>query len=82
MPSLKYFCYVITSWYTFVELSLKRLKPVFTTSVGGIMIIDAGSVLEWLERRDCYRHGLSLKPTHAILLCPGERRFTTLSPVW
>ena len=29
-----------------------------------------------IERRDCDRHGPSLKPTRAILLCPWERHFT------
>ena len=31
-----------------------------------------GSVVEWLERRDCDQHNLSSKPIHAIILCPGE----------
>ena len=41
-----------------------------------------GSVVEWLERRDCDRHGLGLKRTRAILLCPWERHLTALSPAW
>ena len=28
------------------------------------------------------QHGLSSKPTRAILLCPWERHFTALSPAW
>ena len=28
------------------------------------------------------QHGLGLKPTHVILLCPWKRHFTALSPVW
>ena len=28
------------------------------------------------------QHGLSSKPTRAILLCPWERYFTALSPAW
>ena len=40
-----------------------------------------GSVVEWLEHRDCDRHGLGSKPTRAILLCIWERHLTTLSPV-
>ena len=34
-----------------------------------------GSVVEWLERRNCDRLGLGSKPTRAILLCPWERHF-------
>ena len=41
-----------------------------------------GSVVEWLERRDCDRHGLGSKSTRAILLCPWERHFTALFPAW
>ena len=39
-------------------------------------------MVEWLERRDCDRHGLGSKPTRAILLCPSERYFTAPSPAW
>ena len=40
-----------------------------------------GSVIEWLECRNCDQHGLNSKPTGAILLCPWERvDFTALSP--
>ena len=31
-----------------------------------------GSVVEWLKRPECDRHGLASKPTCAILLCPWE----------
>ena len=41
-----------------------------------------GSVVEWLKRRTYDRHGPGSKPTCAILLCPWERHFTALSPVW
>ena len=41
-----------------------------------------GSVVEWLERRDCDRHDLGSKPSRAIPLCPWERHFTALSPAW
>ena len=41
-----------------------------------------GRVVEWLERRDCDRHGLGSKPTRTILLCPWERHLETLSPAW
>ena len=40
------------------------------------------SVVEWLKRRARDQHGLGSKPTFAILLCPWERYFTVLSPVW
>ena len=42
-----------------------------------------GSVIEWLECRNCDQHGLDSKPTGAILLCPWERvDFTALSPAF
>ena len=41
-----------------------------------------GSVVEWLKRRDCNRHGPGSKPTHTILLRPWEKHFTALSPTW
>ena len=46
------------------------------------MLNLVGSVVEWLERRKCTRHGLDSKPTSAILLCPRKRHFTVLSPIW
>ena len=39
-------------------------------------------MVEWLKHRACDQYGLGLKPTHAILLCPWERHFTTLSSAW
>ena len=39
-----------------------------------------GSLVEQLKCRDNHRHGLGLKPTSAILLCPWERHFTALFP--
>ena len=38
--------------------------------------------VEWLKRRARDQHSLGLKPTRAILLCPWERHFTTISPAW
>ena len=38
--------------------------------------------VEWLELRDCDRHGLGSKPSHTILLCPWERHVTALPPAW
>ena len=35
-------------------------------------------MVEWLERRDCDRHGLGSKPTRAIPLCPWERHLTAV----
>ena len=37
------------------------------------------SVVEWLKRWARDQHGLGSKPTRAILLCPWERHFATLS---
>ena len=34
-----------------------------------IMYAFVGSVVEWLDCRDCDRHGLGSKPTRPILLC-------------
>ena len=42
------------------------------------MILNSGSVVEWLKGRACDQDGLGLKPTRAILLCPWERHFTAL----
>ena len=36
-------------------------------------------MVEWLERCNCDQHGLSSKPTHAVLLCPWERHFMVSS---
>ena len=44
--------------------------------------MQVGSVVEWLERRDCDRHGLDSKPTRAIPLCPRQWHFTALSHTW
>ena len=41
-----------------------------------------GSVVEWLKCWACDQHGLSSKPTRAMLLCPWERHFTAHSPAW
>ena len=43
---------------------------------------QVGSVVEWLKRQARDQHGLDSKPTRAILLCPWERHFTTLSLAW
>ena len=39
-------------------------------------------MVKWLEHQACEQHGLSSKPTRAILLCPWERHFTAYSPAW
>ena len=44
--------------------------------------INVSSEVEWLKYRTDDHHGLGLKPTCVILLCPGERYFTALSPAW
>ena len=33
-------------------------------------------------RRDCDQHGLGLKATRTILLCPSETRLTSLFHAW
>ena len=43
-----------------------------------ILCSYVGSVVGWLERRECDRHCLGSKPTRAILLCPWERHFPLL----
>ena len=47
-----------------------------------ILFNIVGSVVEWLEHRDCHRHGFDLKPTRAILLCPWERHLKAVSRAW
>ena len=39
-------------------------------------------MVEWLKCQAHDQHSLGSKPTHAILLCPWERRSTALSPAW
>ena len=45
-------------------------------------ILLVGSMVKWLKHWTDDQHGLSSKPTCAILLCPWERHFTALSPAW
>ena len=37
---------------------------------------------EWLKHCDCDQHSRGSKPIRAILLCPWERHFSTLTPAW
>ena len=39
-------------------------------------------MVDWLERWDCDRYGLSSKPTGAILLFPWKRHFTAHFSAW
>ena len=39
-------------------------------------------MVKWLKYRADDQHRLGSKHTCAILLCPWERHFTTLSPAW
>ena len=39
-------------------------------------------MVKWIKRHAHNQHGLGSKPTCAILLCPWEIHFTTLSPAW
>ena len=41
-----------------------------------------GSVVKWLKRRAHDQHGLSSKPTRAILLRLRKRHFAALFPAW
>ena len=50
--------------------------------IGYVSMYLVGSVVEWIKHRTDDQHGLGSKPTCAILLCPWERHFTTLSPAW
>ena len=43
---------------------------------------DVSSVVKWLKCWARDQHGLSSKPTCAILLCPWERHFTAYFPAW
>ena len=51
-------------------------------SMAGCHSDTVGSVVEWLKHRAHDQHGLGSKPTRAILLCPGEKHFTVISPAW
>ena len=46
------------------------------------LFCQVGRVVEWLERRDCDRHGFGSKPTSAILLCSWEKHLTTPPLAW
>ena len=61
--------------------NLRYLETLLTSSTVLIIII-VGSVVKWLERRDCDRHGLGSKSTCAFLLCSWERHFTAFFPAW
>ena len=50
--------------------------------IGALSLNLVGSVVEWLKRRTYDQLGHGSKPTRAILLCPWERHFTSLSPTW
>ena len=39
-------------------------------------------MVEWLKRRTHDQHGLSSKPTCAILFCPWKKHFAAHSPAW
>ena len=45
-------------------------------------LLIVGSVIEWLERRDCDRHDIGSKPTRTILVCCSEKNFTEIFPAW
>ena len=47
-----------------------------------IFLLIVSSVVKWLKQWTDDQHGLSSKPTCAILLCPWQRHFTALSPAW
>ena len=61
-------------------------KPTISNLQGRSIVLDLSlksnnlGQKERLKRRDCDRHGLGSKPTHAILLCLWKRHFTALSP--
>ena len=40
--------------------------------------LSISSMVKWLESHDCDQHGLGLKPTCTVLLCP----FIAFSPAW
>ena len=40
-----------------------------------------GSVVKWLEHRDCDQRSLGSKPSGAILLCPWERHSAAHSQI-
>ena len=39
-------------------------------------------MVKWLKHHDGNQHGLFLKPTSTILLCPSEKYLTAPSPAW
>ena len=53
-----------------------------TIDSSNFLLEIVSSVVKWLKRQACDQHDLGSKPTHAILLCPWERHFTTHFPAW
>ena len=44
-------------------------------------MLKSAALVGRLKRRDCDRHGLGLKPTRVIRLCPWERHVLQLFPL-
>ena len=60
-----------------MSTNFKNLSKCF-----GLISNIVGGVIEWLKHHAHDQHGLGLKPSHTILLCPWERHFTAFSPAW
>ena len=63
----------------------KSVKSVRKVRKKQRMIFKHWYLVSWpsgWESRNCDKHSLGLKPTHAILLFPGEKYFATFSPAW
>ena len=71
------FFFIIHSFIHLYNSSAIELHKLMTD-----FFIFVGSAVEWLKHRAYDQHGLSSKPTCAILLCSGKRHFTAHSPAW
>ena len=65
-------------FYNLLSTIGQYLTPSIKTHSAQDKLVIVGSVVEWLERHDCDRHGLGSKPSRAILLS-RERHFTAFS---
>ena len=55
---------------------IKAMNNIACPILHFIFLSLVSSVVEWLEHRNCDRHGLGSKPSCATLLC--ERHFTVI----
>ena len=68
------------NWFTSYELAVDLSKNYKSTLIRVLGVVQ--SVVEWLERRDCDRHGPGLKTYSNYSDNSRERHFTKLFSDW